>query len=298
MAAVSQACRPNCCPGGSAAVGLRKTAFTLIELLVVVAIISLLAALLLPALSRAKEQGNSAVCKSNLHQMGIALTSYTGDFYVFPLLSYGAPGAPVLGGRLICWSDALKPYSHAAWSSNLFAGIADSTSRLYLCPSFAQAVGSIPGWPSDWGDGWQAFGPYGYNSQGMGLGSLGLGAPGTMIPTKASDVVCPSQMIAVGDANWTPTPLSYIPVGLIGLYDLVYFDGAIQIYSVNTPAIRPEVLAKDRGRHESGGRNILFCDGHVEFLGWPQLFDPKSDTVLSLWNTDHRPHRDLLLPGL
>ncbi len=71
----------------------RRTAFTLVELLVVMGIISVLIAILLPAMSKAREQAKSVQCLSNLRQIGLGILQYAGDYqYRIPQdISYRTP---------------------------------------------------------------------------------------------------------------------------------------------------------------------------------------------------------------
>ncbi|HUC86203.1 MAG TPA: DUF1559 domain-containing protein [Candidatus Acidoferrales bacterium] len=137
-------------------------AFTLIELLVVIAIIAILAAMLLPALAKAKESANRTACLSNLRQWGLAMSEYLDDAaQVFPAakLTNGSPGLPgdfdedtprwtdladaaAAGSGMAVWYNVLPPYiarqalwQYAANPTNFVNG-----PGIFSCPtSSAQA---------------------------------------------------------------------------------------------------------------------------------------------------------------
>ena len=87
----------------------QRRAFTLIELLVVIAIISVLMAIMMPALRRVKEQAQEMTCRSNLRQYGIAQSMYldeNGGRYPVAWKSLVKTESPVTGYERYCrWHD-------------------------------------------------------------------------------------------------------------------------------------------------------------------------------------------------
>ncbi len=83
-----------------------RKSFTLIELLVVIAIIAILAALLLPALTKARDKSKAVKCTSNLKQIGTAYSMYCSSYNDFMPPEFGAPGYKQY------WSHQLLGFNH------------------------------------------------------------------------------------------------------------------------------------------------------------------------------------------
>ena len=240
--------------------------FTLVELLVVIAIIAILVALLLSAVSQAKARAQRIQCANNLHQMGMALHVFLADNRGYP---------PVFANK----NDGY-PDHNRSWIAQLEqVGFGTSQPQtnyfqkgIWLCPS-AQWATNILGDPPC---------SYGYNggsvdqndpnyTNRLALGGRYSRISHTFSPITESEVITPSDMMAIGDS----------------------FDGTIVLSRANLTQL--EKYGNTLARHQ-GKANVVFCDGHIESPTLQFLFEDASDEALSRWNRDHQPHREKLSP--
>jgi prepilin-type N-terminal cleavage/methylation domain-containing protein/prepilin-type processing-associated H-X9-DG protein len=257
----------------------RTRGFTLIELLVVIAIIAILAAMLLPALAKAKAKAQQIACLNNLKQWGLADSIYVDDNnQTFPFPRY--QNAYVIGGDADkpIWSD-LYPYHTAhegddVWFNALPPLVASqpmydwaiganrlqfSTMRsIFTCPS-AVAQGVDPydlnanpqlGFMES---GQRPLFSYGMNSKSTANESLD--SP-TTIPCKVSMVVHPSAFVLFSDTRNRSLEQPYFPFvpdpnSTPGINQLVL--GTPQSYTTRFSS-----------RHNKGGQ-ITFSDGHAAY---------------------------------
>jgi prepilin-type N-terminal cleavage/methylation domain-containing protein/prepilin-type processing-associated H-X9-DG protein len=252
--------------------------FTLIELLVVIAIIAILAAMLLPALSKAKDRAKSIACLSNMKQWGLATVMYAADNT--DQLPHFGQGTYTSTDPF--WTSLLAPYLARSAPAGVFVTQTDIyTNQVRKCPGGKiptlketefKAIGSWDTWIGanyGWYDSSRLTAPFYYAGSSDGK---------------------PNPAVKISRIRKTSDALIYMDTASFFVYSPVQFpfsrdmdgdgmlDDGMESFGYITPynSGRPKV--------HSVGVNVTLLDGHVERVAFKKLWENNRGVVVhSFW---------------
>jgi prepilin-type N-terminal cleavage/methylation domain-containing protein/prepilin-type processing-associated H-X9-DG protein len=216
-----------------------RRAFTLIELLVVIAIIAILAAMLLPALSRAKQKAWTISCNSNLHQIGLAMRMFADDNSE----QYPESGSYIRWGQI----DPLGSPAGSAkpsWMEQIFPYIGNT--NVYRCPGNVQLPANLRG-------------PFNYFN-GCNVAYV---TAHNFAAVNSTAILFPSAFVLGGDTAGIPNSggtLSFDPL-----------DADKDDYTQNCVGGAADAGITEFWQIHSKGQNIMFADGHSQ---WDKAYNP------------------------
>lgn len=256
----------------------------MIELLVVIAIIAILAAMLLPALSRAKSKAKQTSCINNMREIGIAGVMYIGDYNQYT----GDLSTPSGGSANYCY----------VWPPRLF-NLMGNNRKAFSCP----AAEPWTAWDTNMNNTLGGTGPGGvfdpYAITRTSYFSLGYNDWGIHFQNGAEAVTSP-QLGLGGDVDGSlsqgPVKDSMVkkPVDMIWICDVPSVpQNVAPNFNANTEPADVRVTtghsACPANRH-SYHTDILFCDGHVESPLRNDVRDPNNGYWRARWDNDNDPH--------